>query len=130
MSQVLIVDDTPSFSRSLGTILKKCGHEVAFAHDGSEALKLLKKKNSNFDLVLLDYHMPLWDGVETMVLFRSRDVKIPVIAYTCKDRKTTSPFESVMTTLGTVASVRCADGVDELISTTEKFLNERSRPLE
>jgi hypothetical protein len=74
--------------------------------------------------------MPLWDGVETMVLFRSRDVKIPVIAYTCKDRKTTSPFESVMTTLGTVASVRCADGVDELISTTEKFLNERSRPLE
>ena len=104
----------------LGHDYKKTGHEVRFAGDGSEALMQIQREP--VDLILLDYHMPVWDGVESMVLFKHNRIKSPVIAYTCKDRHSTSPFESVMLTLGTVANVRCGDGTDQLIEAAEQFL--------
>lgn len=121
MPRVLIVDDSPDFRQSVGERLRKTGHEVAFASDGSEALTQLQRQP--VDLILLDYHMPVWDGVESMVLFKHNRVKSPVIAYTCKDRRSTSPFESVMLTLGAVANIRCSQGTEELIDAAEQFLS-------
>ena len=121
MPRVLIVDDSPDFRQSIAARLQKTGHEVGFAGDGSEALSYIQREH--VDLILLDYQMPVWDGVESMVLFKHNRVKSPVIAYTCKDRRSTSPFESVMLTLGTVASIRCSDGTDELIQAAEQFLS-------
>jgi CheY-like chemotaxis protein len=121
MPRVLIVDDSLEFRESIAARLQKSGHEVKFASDGSEALASIQ--HEPVDLILLDYHMPVWDGVESMVLFKHNRVKSPVIAYTCKDRRSTSPFESVMLTLGTVASIRCSEGTEELIDAAEQFLS-------
>ena len=126
MPRVLIVDDSADFRNTVGARLKQTGHEVSFAGDGSEALGLLQKQP--VDLILLDYHMPMWDGVESMVLFRHNQIKSPVIAYTCKDRHSTSPFESVMMTLGTVARVRVSEDPEELVKKAEEVLMpERNR---
>jgi CheY-like chemotaxis protein len=124
MPRVLIVDDSPEFRHSIGARLERTGHEIIFASDGGEALAHLQREN--VDLILLDYHMPVWDGVESMVLFKHNRVKSPVIAYTCKDRRSTMPFESVMLTLGTLANIRCDDGTEELIEAAEQFLSPKT----
>ena len=124
MARVLIVDDSPEFRTSIGACLQKAGHQIAFAGDGQEALNHLKK--NEVDLVLLDYRMPVYDGVESMVLFRSANLKNPVIAYTCQKMDSSRPFESVMESLGTIAAVRCANGAEPLIRKVEQYLNNGS----
>ena len=49
---ILIVDDDPSVTASLGLLLKQNGHPSAAARDPQEALALLQQQE--FDLVLQD----------------------------------------------------------------------------
>jgi CheY-like chemotaxis protein len=65
-------------------LLEKQGHSVVAAFNGREALDLLEQ--SQFDLVLMDIHMPEMDGVTATRLLRQREQStrqhIPVIALT------------------------------------------------
>ncbi len=56
MARILMVDDDADFLEVQSRVLDRGGHEVATAHNGSEALDLLGK-DSNFDLVILDLMM-------------------------------------------------------------------------
>jgi len=121
MPRVLIIDDCVDFRLSLGAQLQRSGHNVSFADNGWEAVGQLKKEP--VDLVLLDYHMPVCGGIESITLFRQENLNHPVIAYTCKDPYSASPFESVMGGLGTVATVRVADNTEVLMRKVETFFN-------
>lgn len=122
----MIVDDSPELRSSLSIQLQRVGHTVSTAKHGRDALDRLKI--DPVDLILLDYHMPFWDGVESMVLFNQNGIKSPVIAYTCKAAQEASPFETVMASLGAAAAVRCSRNVDELLRTTERFANPSAAP--
>ena len=50
IASILVVDDNPKF---LADALPMYGYDVTIAEDGLEALKILSKDNSNFDLILL-----------------------------------------------------------------------------
>jgi PAS domain S-box-containing protein len=60
--RVLVVDDNRDAALSLAMLLRLLGHDVQTAHDGHEALQLLK--GSVPDLVFLDIGMPEMDGYE------------------------------------------------------------------
>jgi CheY-like chemotaxis protein len=81
---VLIVDDALSMCRSIQKMLKVIGYgeKYEFAADGKDALNILR--NNQFDLVLLDYNMPVMTGGELLSCIREdrklRD--IPVIMVT------------------------------------------------
>jgi DNA-binding response OmpR family regulator len=60
--KVLIVEDEPNILVSLEFLLKRAGHEVAVARDGSEALRMMPGLRP--DLVVLDIMMPVVDGFE------------------------------------------------------------------
>ena len=62
MSKILIVDDEPNIVMSLEFLMRKEGHEVFIARDGSEALDLLN--NQIPDIAILDIMMPNVDGYE------------------------------------------------------------------
>ena len=126
MARILIVDDVLSFREALGFALRKDGHTIAYADDGNDAVRQILNAEQKFDLVLLDYQMPLWDGVESMVLFRTEGVITPVIAYTATHPSKATVFESVMSTLGAVAAVRCGTGCDELLRVTKEFLQKKA----
>ena len=81
---VLIVDDTPSNIRFLGTLLMENNYEAEFAMQGEEALEWLKHRD--FDLILLDIMMPNMDGYETCKKIKQMDGKseIPIIFLTAK----------------------------------------------
>jgi len=62
--KILVADDEPGITETLASVLEKNGFEVAKAFDGEECLQ--KARISNFDLVLLDVHMPKLDGYEVI----------------------------------------------------------------
>ncbi|EMI20424.1 Signal transduction response regulator, receiver region domain protein [Rhodopirellula maiorica SM1] len=67
-------------------MLKACGHKFRIANDGSEAVACWQKEP--FDVILMDMHMPVMDGIEATKLIRKQEKKlspprhIPIIALT------------------------------------------------
>ena len=68
--RTVVVDDSPRFLRTVCSFLAQCKvvDVVATANGASEALRAIDRLRP--DLVLLDFHMPLVNGLETMELIR------------------------------------------------------------
>lgn len=65
MKRVLVVDDIPFIRAVIKDILINGGYQVVDeASDGAQALALYKALKP--DIVLLDIHMPVLDGIETL----------------------------------------------------------------
>jgi CheY-like chemotaxis protein len=78
-----VVDDHPVNRLIVRVFLTPHGFDVVEAHDGRHALDLLDQQP--FDLVLMDAHMPVMDGLETVRRMRASDrpwARLPVIALT------------------------------------------------
>jgi PAS domain S-box-containing protein len=63
--KALIVDDNEHNRLILRQMLKLKNIEVEEAANGFEALQLLARQNE-YDVILMDYHMPYMDGLETV----------------------------------------------------------------
>ncbi len=66
---MLIVDDEHAARVILGKFLEQAGHEVDFASNGKEALRLYLEWS--FDVVVTDLHMPEGDGLEFIKALRA-----------------------------------------------------------
>ncbi len=81
--RILVVDDVATNRTLLGALLRKEGHEVAFATDGREAVVAVSREP--FDLVLMDVQMPVMDGCDAAAAIRCLDdpaAQVPIIAVT------------------------------------------------
>src|SRR5262249_1554469 len=79
MASVLIVDDEPAITSTLGTFFERVGgHAVMKAHTGQEGINLFRKLRP--DLVLLDVRLPDMPGFD--VLDKIRDDNGTVIMIT------------------------------------------------
>ena len=80
MSAVLVVDDTVDCVEPLARLLQKSGHTVRCAANGHEALAALIRFRP--DVIILDMHMPVMDGVTFLQAMRCnaawRDVRVVV----------------------------------------------------
>ena len=81
---ILIVDDEPMICGLLDSFLADVGYKSARAGNGIEALELLEKDQSKFDLVILDRNMPKMNGLELLKKIKSHPKlkNIPVIMQT------------------------------------------------
>jgi len=61
--RLLVAEDHPVNLKYLDLLIDRMGHEAVFCENGFEALQLLSRES--FDVVLLDYHMPVLDGIST-----------------------------------------------------------------
>jgi CheY-like chemotaxis protein len=61
-AKILVVDDDPDMRDALEIILESGGYTVAMAEDGEQCLVKLKEEQP--DLILLDLLMPKMDGFE------------------------------------------------------------------
>jgi two-component system, sensor histidine kinase len=75
--RVLVAEDHPINLKYMSILLEKMGHEAIFCENGQEALQLLHQHP--FDVVLLDYHMPVLDGLATTEAIRKLDGPIAQI---------------------------------------------------
>jgi hypothetical protein len=65
---ILIVDDVEDNRNLFGIYLRKTTHNIYFAENGSEALRLIEK--NAFDVIFMDIQMPGMDGHQTTMLAR------------------------------------------------------------
>ncbi len=82
-SRVLIVDDDPELLRFLIEELTQQGLDCEGASCGGDALLQLRK--ARFDLVILDWTMPDFDGIEICRRLRSSGDTTPVLMLTAHD---------------------------------------------
>jgi CheY-like chemotaxis protein/HPt (histidine-containing phosphotransfer) domain-containing protein len=80
--RVLLAEDNPTSRMVTEALLKKLSCRVDIALDGREAL--LKVERNDYDLVLMDCHMPAMDGFEATSRIRGLQARntLPVIALT------------------------------------------------
>jgi CheY-like chemotaxis protein len=72
--RVLVVDDNASAREILSTMARNFGLEVDVSRDGKQALEMVAeaaRKTLPYDLVLMDWKMPVMDGVETVKRLQS-----------------------------------------------------------
>ncbi|MCK4404633.1 MAG: response regulator [candidate division Zixibacteria bacterium] len=68
--KILVADDDPIIRKLLFEVLTHDGHQVIVRENGFEALKEAQKQP--FDLVFLDVHMPIMNGLETLISIRNQ----------------------------------------------------------
>jgi two-component system response regulator MprA len=82
-ARVLVVDDDPDLREFLGSELGVEGYSCAVAGSGQEALVQLRRER--FDLVLLDWGLPDFSGVEVCERLRASNITTPVLMLTAHD---------------------------------------------
>ncbi|MEL0586445.1 MAG: diguanylate cyclase [Candidatus Thiodiazotropha sp. (ex. Lucinoma kazani)] len=75
--RLLIVDDESRHAESLAMMVASWGYDVKTAEDGAKAAGMLI--SDNFDVVLLDLHMPVADGYKVMDFIRKRGLLTRII---------------------------------------------------
>ena len=81
--QILMVEDELEIAQAVQTELDYEGYEVTLAHDGLTGLTTARQ--SEFDLILLDWMLPGMTGVEICRRLRQTANSVPIIFLTAQD---------------------------------------------
>jgi CheY-like chemotaxis protein len=80
IQRILIVEDELSYRTLLQRIFAKAGYHCTGCVDGEYAIEKLKKEH--FDLLILDYILPGYNGLEIVRWLRERNDFTPAIIIT------------------------------------------------
>ncbi|MEW6076961.1 MAG: sigma-54 dependent transcriptional regulator [Thermodesulfobacteriota bacterium] len=80
MEKILIIDDDEGLVHFLSRFFQRKGFDVTVCLTGQEALNTISQ--NGFDLILLDYKMPDFNGLDVLSEIRRIEVKTPVILMT------------------------------------------------
>jgi CheY-like chemotaxis protein/GAF domain-containing protein len=69
--QILLAEDNEVNREVAIDMLESLGHQVTTAENGREAVAAWR--GGEFDLVLMDIHMPIMDGIEATLMIRERE---------------------------------------------------------
>jgi hypothetical protein len=82
--QVLVAEDHPVNRQYMAALLETLGHEAHFSVNGEEAVQALQQRR--YDVVLMDLHMPVLDGVQATRAIRALPdtalATVPIVALT------------------------------------------------
>lgn len=76
IKRVLVIDDNENNRIILDHTLKQWNIDSVGVDNGLTALKVLEEDGSTFDVVIVDYHMPYFNGLETIKMIREQ-LKMP-----------------------------------------------------
>ncbi len=76
---VLVVDDEVAVRDSLREMLEMVGLHVLTAANGLEGLECFKKHQTEISAVVLDVHMPVMNGLDTLQALKAIDPDLGVI---------------------------------------------------
>jgi len=82
--RVLLAEDNEVNQKVAASLLQRAGNEVVVANNGREVLAILAT-DPDFDVILMDMHMPEMDGLEATRTLRALDgpaARLPIVALT------------------------------------------------
>ncbi|AWM41640.1 PAS domain S-box protein [Gemmata obscuriglobus] len=82
--RVLVAEDNEFNARLVEELLVRRGHRVQVVADGRQALS--RAGTNDFDVLLLDVHMPELNGFEVVRALRAAGSQLPVIGLTARSR--------------------------------------------
>ncbi|MFW9970754.1 MAG: response regulator [Candidatus Odinarchaeota archaeon] len=127
MNKIFIVDDDDSILRLYKQFLESKGFDVIDnAQNGAEAIEKYLRFKIKPDLIIMDYHMPLKDGILATkeILKIDRNVKIVLISGDCTIKE-----EALIA--GAIEFKKKPFGLQELYSFVSTLIyknNEKIRP--
>lgn len=80
MKKILLVEDEKVIRTVLKILIEEKGHEVHDVDNGEKALLAVKERE--FDLILMDLHMPVMSGLKAMRQLRANNCQTLTIAIT------------------------------------------------
>jgi PAS domain S-box-containing protein len=82
--KVLVAEDNKMNQFYIRQLLNNLNVSVDIAENGQEAVEIFEQDKSNYDLVLMDMHMPVMNGIEAITKIRktNKDLikKVPIVA--------------------------------------------------
>jgi CheY-like chemotaxis protein len=91
-SIIIVEDDQPSI-RYYETLLKSSGADIKIFRNGKEFIDFVNQPGNKIDIVIMDFLIPLVNGIECLRIFRKDHKNIPVLmitAYSSEQCKTES----------------------------------------
>ena len=98
---ILVVEDNPVNQKVAKRLLERDGHTIVLANHGQEALDIWGTTSASFDVILMDLHMPIMDGLTATRSIRQAEAIAAYAAQREKPAQSTSP--SVTPTRGLAA---------------------------
>jgi len=77
---ILIAEDEESNYWLIEAFLEKYNFKLLHAENGKEAVEMFQ--NNEVDLILMDFNMPIMNGIEATALIRQSNKDVPIIALT------------------------------------------------
>ena len=79
--RILCADDNRELVELVADMLRFYGYRVEYVYDGADALKLIKKDPTKFDLLITDMDMPGLDGYRLVVKARAAGFRGKVVVF-------------------------------------------------
>jgi EAL domain-containing protein (putative c-di-GMP-specific phosphodiesterase class I) len=125
-ARVLIVEDDALVRRCIQRILKREGHTVFPAGHGPEGLRIAEEQE--FDIALVDYNLPMMDGIEVLQRLREKQpgclrvlvtgqLDLPMVVGAVNRGEVTRVIEKPFETRGLIESV------EELVERREQMVD-------
>lgn len=116
---ILIADDNPLFRRSLRRLLEsEFSCVVCEAGDGLEAIE--KARQFKPDIIVLDFSMPVMNGLDAASKLRSMLPTVPIVIFTA--HKDVLPVQRIRDA-GATCAISKGDGIDTLLQYVGQVAN-------
>ena len=85
MGRVLLAEDTPDNQMLISMYIRRTGAEVDVVENGKQAVE--SALQNEYDLVFMDMHMPVVDGLQAVQILRLSGYSKPIVALTANALK-------------------------------------------
>ncbi|MEF8792627.1 ATP-binding protein [Thiohalorhabdus sp.] len=119
---ILVAEDSATNQEVIRLILEKGGYQATVVDDGEQALNALE--NQNFDLALVDIHMPERSGPEVVKTHRFMDTEGAGMPFVLLTADVTSDAEKQAEEAGAAAHLTKPVEANRLLATLKRVLPE------
>jgi two-component system chemotaxis response regulator CheY len=120
--RVLIVDDSPSFRKLVFILFTSHGFSICGeAENGAQAIE--KARQARPDIIVLDYSMPVMDGIRAAQSLKQLMPRVPLLLFTVHD---SCVLEKEALAAG-VAAIVSKEKASDLIDQARTLLSARNR---
>lgn len=83
--RILIADDSKAVHAFLRSLFVGTPHQLVHANDGQQAFETWQKEPQGFDIILLDWEMPVLDGYGSLDKLMTAGCQTPIMMVTSKN---------------------------------------------